>query len=163
MNKKNYLQDLLFIDKKLEEYTFSDMQSGLSVADQKKLMEQKLQDIKKQLEDKAPDFFVEYKDKTFVESKINPSDLFIDKTHNNLDNKQNVGGTKLIDFLRQYRYYLDVRYRLNFVINHFEFFSQNLPVIVQKIEDKYYIKFGNHRAMAALEKGLQKIKVILLK
>ena len=163
MIKENYIQQLLFIDKKLEEYTLSDMHKGLSIIDQKNLMLKKLQEIKKEIKEKPLNYFLEYEEKSFEEINIDPSDLYINKTQNNLDNKPNTGGRKITDFLRQYRYYLDVRHKLDFVINHFEFFAQNLPIIVEKSEDKYYIKSGNHRSMAVQEIGLNKIKVILLK
>lgn len=95
MNKQNYIQQLLFIDKKLEEYTLSSMQQGLSIIDQKNLMQQKLQEIKKELKEKPLDSFLEHKNKSFEEIKIDPSDLYIDKNQNNLDNKPNIGGRKL--------------------------------------------------------------------
>lgn len=108
-------------------------------------------------------WYKRFENKNSTKKIIKCEKLVIEQAHNNLDNLFNSDGKKIVDFLRENKNNKEVLRRLNFILENFEIINKFLPIIVKQTNNNFEIMSGNHRAMAYMEKGFEKIEVLVIK
>ena len=88
--------------------------------------------------------------------------LCFEREHTGIDSLSVQEGMKIVDFLKEYGKNPVIRKRVEFILNHFDFLVNNIPVVVREKEGVFEIMSGYHRAMAVIENGYKKIKVLCI-